>query len=317
MPVAFSLAYEVIVDPTDGANFNAQNRAAILYFFDTFLPARGVITNSSEGTSGTVKRGWATPSYDINHGDAVTYDYHWASIPEDLYTLSGGAIRIYEDGTYNSVPGDKMSSTRNSINWYVVADDASSSSNDPYTSATWKFWTSDEDNSLYLLTRGNKVLMWGGQFRRAYVYPNSDYADVPGTDRYRTHFFPSCNEGVSSSYGKTSNLPHTSNTSSTEYVMGARTPHRFAEPKEFTLQRNWQASTYEQSNANQLLVDLNDIRLAIPEAAQRSTSYTITTQYMSYDAYKLQDGTDWWIGLGAPTSMGLAFYFGTTEPDLS
>lgn len=294
--MAFSLAHTQSVDSTSDTTRWADCRTALFYLFDTFLPARGWTTNTSAGTSGSVKRGLGWPLTDWRNSDTLTNHYSWTSISTAYQT----SLTVYEDATYTTTPGDLMTDTTNSYSWLV---------NDATTqNSSWKFWTSTEDTSLFMVTRANQLITWGGNFELGVWYPNSNYTVANTTDTYRTQYaFPS--PGL-----YYTNQPFGTNTASNEFTARIGKPTSYSEPLDLTFQKNF----YIESSSTSLgRINYSDIRQQIPPSSARSTGFVLENLILSSTLYKYQNGSDWYLSTGVPSNSGLAFSCGTTEPDLS
>ena len=211
-------------------------------------------------------------------------------------------INMYEDATYTTTPGDLMTDTSNLYSWTV---------NDVTTqNSSWKFWTSTEDTSLFMVTRANMLITWGGKFEVGVWYPNSNYTVANTTDTYRTQFaFP--HPAL-----RYTNQQFTTNTSSTEYTAYIGTPSSYSEPLDLTFQKNF----YIESTTTSLgRINYSDIRKHIPPSSSRITGYSLygIANSATVTLYKYQNGSDWYLSTAVPSSPGLAFSCGTTEPDLS
>ena len=302
--VAFSLAHTVVVDQSTSASIWADERTAILYLTDTFLPARGWVVNTSAGTSGAVKRGLAMPSYDLYNSNATAYSYNWLTVPTASTVFASTYLAIYEDANYTTVPGDKMTDTTNSITWYFKPTGGANTAN-------WKFWTSDEDASLFFVTRANKVILWGCKRHDIFMDSNADYPESSSADQWRTHYYPPCPQVIAG------NLPNATNTSSTEWTVYFNQIVKYAEPSAYSYMRNFSISNQDREIG---YIDYNDIRQSVPVQSERPTSpgfWSLPSTSTGVPLYKVTDGTDWYVTTSAPTNNGLAFYCGTTEPDLS
>ena len=155
------------------------------------------------------------------------------------------------------------------------------------------------------------MIFWGAKGYFAFWDPNSDYTDDGSSDQYRTNYFPYC------PYMRGSNLPQTTNTASTEWPVSFYTIIKYAEPREYSFMRNF---GFKEAQYTVGYIDYNDVRQSVPDVSARAVSGGTTGLINTADGqpiYKITDGTDWWVTSSSPASHGLAFYYGTTEPDFS
>jgi len=294
--MAFSLAHTITMDNTSDATQQQTCRDAIDYLFDTFLPARGWITTND----GTNRRRHQMPTLNALDGNNAEKFYGWSS-----YTST--TITQYEDSTYTTVPGDLGTDTTNNIFQTFWSSSWS------WKDLNWKFWTSDEDSSLYLVTQGTFVHFWGFKPIVNIYNENATYATASNADTNRTHlFYPNYNTWY------TSNQPSAIGGSSVEYNLALRCDEtQYSEPDGLTFAKNptWYYSSYPVATC-----PYNDIRRKIPPSSNRATSPQSSNSPMTDTLQKyFINGTDWWISWGGPTTSTpyLAFNFGTVEPDFT
>jgi len=296
--MAFSLAHTHTMDNTSDATQQAECRNALDYFFGTFLPARGWTTTND----GTNRYRFQWPVTNVLNSNATENVYGWA-----LY--SGVELFQYEDATYTTVPGDLGTDTSNVTSYTFWT------SGYTWRDKDWKFWTSDEDNSLYLVTQGTNTLFWGCKPKAAIHRENTTYATAPNVDTYDTHlFFPM---GTTWFAG---NATGVTNTSSTERSLRMVVDeNQYVKPDGLAFAKNITYRTIDTYNPV-VFVGYNDIRRKVNEVAFRPTVGTATNVLNTNAIEKyLVNSTDWWVSYGGITTSShyMAFNFGTTEPDFN
>ena len=186
--------------------------AAMTYFMDTFLPARGWTVGPNPTQTNT-----ATKTYWIfqrNYTDLFTNtpakSYLWCS-----YNSSTSAqFTQYEDATYDTVPGDKGNDPTNSsfFGW---------SFNNGRTQFPWKFWVSSENNKSFIVTRNGTIEFWdcGCNFPQYKTWPENE---GPSIDRYATCLWLGMKESA-----PWTNLPTSVGSSSSELILYCNAPGRY------------------------------------------------------------------------------------------
>jgi len=297
--MAFSLAYTHPMDNTSGASQQLECRNALNYFFGTFLPARGWTTIQDD----TYR--WRTqyPVTNILNNNATEMMYGWVE-------YAGLVFNSVEDATYTTVPGDLGTVVGNIDDTFLIWDEDYS-----WKDRDWKFWTSDEDNSLYIVTQGNKTWFWGCKPKVAIYRENSTYTTAPSVETYDTHiFFPMPFRWHAA------NAPGDRNTYSfeadllmcieeTEYVK----PDGLAFARYITFRNQY-------TNNFMAYIDYNDIRRKVVNLGMRPTRATNTSILITESLNKyFINGTDWWVSYAGASNIygALAFNFGTTEPDFN
>jgi len=298
--VAFSLAHTIAQDNTDDAAQQAKTREAYDYLYDTFLPARGWVTTND----GTNRRRWQMPVLNAIDGNSAAMMYGWSQ-----YT--GSTLVQYEDSTYTTVPGDLGTDTTNSISNGIWA------SSDSYRSLDFKYWTSDEDLSLWMFTQGTKLRAWGAKFLVNIYEENTTFPTAPNVDTHKTHLFhPSYNffYFTNQPYGLGDNLneqPLYLNNTATKYTK----PDGFAFAKNPTFYLRLNSTGFPIAQIAE-----SDIRYKIAEPNFRTTTMIDENNLVTGLLEKyFVNGTDWWVSSGGPADPDprLAFNFGTTEPDFT
>jgi hypothetical protein len=205
------MTYQIVETRPSASQEN--DLAAITYFMETFLPARGWTV----GTHPT-KTNTATYSYWIlqrNYTDLFTNNpaksYLWANY---YYTTTQSSFNQYEDSTYTTVPGDLANDSTNvvQLSWTIN----SGSSQFP-----WKFWVSSENNKAFLVTRNNRIEFWdyGCDFPQYQTWPENE---GPAIDRNAT-----CNWLPQQGSAVTTNLPNSKGNDSYEYPLITVLPGRY------------------------------------------------------------------------------------------
>ena len=115
-------------------------------------------------------------------------------------------------------------------------------------------------------------------------------------------------------------MPQNSNTSSSEASTYIPELSSYAEPTDFSFMKNWVFAVNNSSPDGRALVDCSDALISQPPAAQRNSSSnwsTVATSGSTLSKF-LVNSTDWYVGVATPSSSnpGVAYYMGTTEPDL-
>ena len=281
---------------------SAENdKAAIYYFMDTFLPARGWTVGTHPNKSNT-----STSTYWMlqrNFTDLFTNtpekSYLWVKY---WHSSSTQYFSQYEDATYDTVPGDLGTDETNlvSLSW---------TTNTGNTQFPWKFWVSSENNKSFLVTRYDTIYFWdyGCDFP---VYRTWPANEAPGSDRKFT-----CNWLPVKGYTATSNLPNNSGTSGTEYKL------KFVLPgKNENLQGTYLLSpiTIKQDLCMNFIWDQADVSMYCPDSSVAEFNRTYIDANLS-KVYPVQFngiGDYYLLTENTPTSESIAFNVGPTLPDL-
>lgn len=297
--MAFSLAHTHTMDNTSDATQQAECRNALDYFFGTFLPARGW-TNTFVSTN-RYRHQW--PVTNVLNSNATENMYGWS-----IYT--GTTLTQYEDATYTTVPGDLGTDATNAQ--LITFWDAAYT----YKDKDWKFWTSTEDTSLYLVTQGTKTWFWGCKPQVPIRRENTTYTTAANVDTYDSHFFFPM--GYNWFNG---NAPETSNTSGTELTLRMFVEEtQYVEPDGLAFARNISFGRPNSGFQLGAFIGYNDIRRKVNDLAYRPTVGVTQTNLTTDTLEKyLVNSTDWWVSYGGITTANhyMAFNFGTTEPDFS
>lgn len=171
------MTYQIVQTMPSASKENDE--AAITYFMDTFLPARGwTVGPHPTRTNTTTTTYWI---FQRNYTDLFTNapakSYLWGA-----YSSSSSAqFSQYEDSTYNTVPGDSGQDTTNIafFSWNF---------NQGRTQFPWKFWVSSENDKSFIVTRNNTIEFWdcGSNFPQYKTWPENE---GPSIDRYATCLF--------------------------------------------------------------------------------------------------------------------------------
>jgi hypothetical protein len=175
---------------------------AMVYLFDTALPALSQITTAAHPDASTFKRIFTrvTPN-NLDNGTNFT-EYFWVNWQS---TTAPNTLLVYEDATYTTTPGDTATDTTSSV--------SSNLSTTVFTAESVKFWTSDQNAKALLVTRGKQVLFWEPGFANANY--EGDTAWDGSVDRKATMIFPGtyntfcygANRPISTSGGGSSEYP--------------------------------------------------------------------------------------------------------------
>jgi hypothetical protein len=287
---------------------NADLHTAMVYLFDTALPALSQITTSAHPDASSFKRRFqrVTPN-NLENGTNMT-EYFWATwnntSPDTLY--------LYEDATYTTVPGDTATDTTTSVSSNLALT--------VFAGESVKFWTSDQNAKALLVTRGKQVLFWEPGFANAnYELDETwdgtvDYKGsviFPGT--YNSYCY-GANRPISTSGGGTSEYPWRPALSVTN-----GTGYNGRDQIMMNVPFMWAGSTNTAGSvgAGMLFGGVgNDVGMYRPYAAANSeVAWQNTT---GAGALWLVDGRYYL----APSNKGLSwaqtiFDFGTSEPDLT
>lgn len=278
-----------------------NDEAAINYFMDTFLPARGWTVGIHPSTSNT-----SSDTYWIlqrNFTDLFTNtpekSYLWVKY---RHTSTTHNFYQYEDATYDTVPGDKGTDTTNqtSLDWTI---------NTGATQFPWKFWVSSQNNKSFLVTRFDTVYFWdyGCDFP---VYRTWPANETPSGDRMFT-----CNWLPIKGFTATTNLPNNTGDSSAEYNL------KFVIPgKTENLQGAYLLSpiTIKQDVSSNFIWDQPDVSMYCPDSSAGPASRTNVDATLS-NVYPVQFngiGDYYLLTQNTPTSTSIAFNVGPTLPDL-
>lgn len=169
-----------IADANTGSG-TAESHTAMQYLFDTYLPAKGW-TSAAHPDASAFKRSVSRTTAANAYGETLTMRY-WAN----WFNVTPISMNLYTDVTYTSTPGDLGTSVENFTQ--VLFNSPSNLG----AGAAWKFWSSDQDASATLVTRGKKVYWYmpGLQSNVSFLLVDSTW-DGSSPSR-TTHIFPMTN----------------------------------------------------------------------------------------------------------------------------
>ena len=302
--MAFNLVNTIPFDTTDSDSVLASFDAGLDYLFRTFIPARtGCGTNLISETSSNKKFTIQLPMRDAFNNEATEYNYFWI---DWNYTSITNTLTLREDSTYTTVPGDKGTDSTNSVAFNVYSGSGALSSSD------WKYWVSDQDDACWFVSRGDySILGWMHPLVNV-IKSNSDYPESPSTDRWMSQIWPTMQEAW-----RWTNLPASTNTSTSEGYGHGLVPSKYGVPLEQTFYTDW---IFTQTNQGYGLGQVTnpDIIWSTPAASFRATSDTWGSSSNSSPsmAKYLVNGTDWYAVHHTPSNStgGFGYYMGTTEP---
>ena len=282
---------------------SAENdKAAITYFMDTFLPARGWTVGSHPSLSNTSNdTRWILQR---NFTDLFTNtpekSYLWVSYAHS--STGSHYFSQYEDATYTTVPGDKGTDSTNRL-------DLAWTPNVGATQFPWKFWVSSENNKAFLVTRYDVIYFWdyGCDFP---VYRTWPANEVPNLDRKFT-----CNWLPMKGYTPTTNLPNSYGNNTTEYALKFVVPGHIE-----NLEGPYLLSpiTMKQDGTMSFFWDQPDVSMYCPDSSVNSTNRSTIIAVIS-NIYPVQFngiGDYHLLTKNTPTSESIAFNIGPTLPDL-
>lgn len=303
--MAFSLAHTIDVDTTDGSTTAASNWAALDYLFRTFIPARtDCETTFVTDTSSTKKVTFRIPMRNTMDSNAVVHS-HWRVNWTPTSTTPSESITLYEDATYTSVPGDSGTDATNAITWYIH------SASSAWGALDWKFWTSDVDDSVWLVTRGDQAIL--SSLNPSLMIPDP-YNPAPGTDRSIAQISPAMQ-------GRPYwlNMPIVSNIISTEYAAYIFRLSNVQLPENEILATNWIISQTTSAVSTTATVTCSDLKMYQPARSARSSTMAAMSMSTASITVWLVNGVDYYLMHGIPGSNSTTFgyYMGTTEPDIS
>ena len=280
---------------------DANDEAAMNYFMDTFLPARGWTvgihpskSNTSEYTYWILQRNFTDLFTNTPEKSYLWVRYYRAASEHTFYQ--------YEDSTYDTVPGDKGTSTTNSLWTYWPLNTGSSQ-------FPWKFWVSSQNNKSFLVTRYDTVYFWdyGCDFP---VYRTWPANETPSQDRKFT-----CNWLPMRGYNTATNLPGLTGSNSNENIL------KFVIPGQLeNLQGAYLLSpiTIVQSGSSNFIWDQPDVSIYCPDSTA-GTTYRTSINATLTNVYPVQFngiGDYYLLTANTPTSNSIAFNVGPTLPDL-
>lgn len=204
------MTYQIVQTMPSASKENDE--AAITYFMDTFLPARGWTVGPHPTKTNTASRTYWI--FQRNYTDLFTNtpakSYLWCSYDSSTNAL----FSQYEDATYSTVPGDSGQDTTNVV---TEAWDF----NEGRSQFPWKFWVSSENNKSFIVTRNSTIEFWdsGCDFPQYTTWPENE---GPSIDRYATCLWL----GMRASAPWT-NLPSSEGNSATEHTLVCTAPGRY------------------------------------------------------------------------------------------
>ena len=277
--------------------------AAMTYFMDTFLPARGwtVGPNPTQTNTATRTHWIFQRNYTDLFTNAPAKSYLWGS-----YSSSSSAqFSQYEDATYDTVPGDLGQDTTNStaLSWNF---------DEGRTQFPWKFWVSSENNNSFIVTRNNRIEFWdcGSDFPQYKTWPENE---GPSIDRYATCLFLGMYNDAT-----WTNLPSYSGVSGNETSLSCNVPGKYE-----NLEGAYLLSPIDISfNYYSLNFpwDQPDISLYCPSTANSSntgnTSKSLSSFMTLIYLVQFNAGGDYYLLTeDNPKEPSLAFNVGPTIPD--
>jgi len=282
----------------DDGTEEAQQTAALKYFFDTFLPARGWTVGFRDGEDETSSyRIFQRNFTDIFTGLADKH-YMWVNI---------GSKYMYEDATYNTTPGDKGTDTTNSVyfNWH--------SGTSEYLAHSYKFWVSSENPKAFIVTRWNTIMAWDMGNDWPTYKPNASKSVGPSIDRWETCVWLAMHTGTQSPTFRWSNLPAYSNTSNTEAQMNMGPDEQL----DCLGSQNGFFDTFEfwyDAEGARAVVKAADVRW-FNYAASNSGISSVTPSMSSFIVVQV-NGEDYWLFTkGSKLKSQICLNIGNTVPD--
>lgn len=296
------MTYQIVQTMPSASTEN--DLAAINYFMETFLPARGWTV----GTHPT-KTNNASNSYWIlqrNYTDLFTNNpaksYLWVSY---YYATTSSSFNQYEDSTYTTVPGDLANDSGNLLQWGWSINSGSSQ-------FPWKFWVSSENNKAFLVTRNNRIEFWdyGCDFPQYQAWPGKE---SPSIDRWAT-----CNWLPQQGSAASTNLPNRAGTDSYEDPLIISVPGRYE-----NLEGAYFLSPIRMGSRSDSLFpwDQPDVSLYCPSSTDYTTTAPTTTvaSGLMKDIYVVQfnaAGDYYLLTKDNPREYSIALNVGPTIPDL-
>ena len=291
--MAFSVSHTESIDASSEANLKASTLNAVDYLWDTYLPARGWIIDS-DTTVGTNRKIQFRQRHTNWNNNGADYDMAgWTQY--DSTNLGSSNLSFYEDSLLD---GNSFTNTE-SMRLYDTSEF--------WSTQPWKFWVSDEDSSLILITQGNLLHMYGGKLDVGVVYPNSAQDTSTGQPNWQTYIFPFLGKAVYC------NLPRNTNTSGGEFNMGVIIPNKYEEPVDYSGYKNF---SFTDNGQPICTVDYSDWRIGIPAHGNRFSYRNTYTPITFQSLYKVQSGSDWYLATNTETESGMLWYCGTTEPEI-
>jgi hypothetical protein len=287
-----------------------------VYIFDTFLPTITGFSVSAHPDSSAFKRTF-TYTFANNAYDGGTHTcYFWVNWEQ---TAAPTNCRIYHDLDYTATPQDTSTST--SITGYQGA---------PVVNAnfvgTYRFWKTTTNPRAFLITHGLTPWMYWPGYTNLRTWGSPTVWN--GTYQTREQSHPGCIWGTTDSnnyYGS----PNTYGSTSKGLLVPISVPSYAVEPDENYLVRD---PLMVFNNAGNTVSDIAtpgmwdstvDFGILRNPVTVANNGYRI---YMGWGGTNLNNGvmylingTDYWLRTNVSnTYMGHpAFYFGTSEPDLS
>lgn len=291
-----------IVDTSNGLA-GVPFHTAMVYLFDTYLPARGwTVAAHPSGfayrrkCSYTVTTNWVT-----NASYTMRYWADWVSATSASY------MTLYEDATYTTTPGDLATDTTHSTSLLY------NSSSYVGANSQWRFWSSDQVPNATLVTRGKKVVWYHPGFTTGGFLV--DPSRVPGTDDNSSIMFPLvqaewkwANGPDSSGSGTLSNVIQLLSNSGLNY---------------FTAGRLYQGIPFGPSNSSgnstntYAAFTVNTPDVVLYHTASSASTRTLTEGATIAGVTLLSNSKYYLLTKGDVNQHALCFDMGATEPDLS
>lgn len=288
---------------------DATNHTALVYLFDTYLPARGFVTAAHPDASAFKRKFQKTYTNTLAPGNATMYWWiNWFS------TTTTTSYTIYEDAIFTTTPGDLCTNTNNSLS------SSFSTSSYPFYAADWKFWVSDQIPNASLVTRGKKVMFYDpGNTAIGYV---DNGAWIAGDQKPSTHATPFITNGYSMSYN---NAPFTSGSAVTTYaiVPGLTWGGSYNSGMNDTLYQNFPmiyCTSFSQIQSNSCYafhINSSDVLLHYPGSSLINSSVDYSTT-SSINGLLCEVNGRWYIRTNnTMNNISFMFDMGATEPDLT
>lgn len=287
---------------------NSTNHDALVYLFDTYMPARGFTTAAHPDASAFKRKFQKTYTNTLAPGNVTMYWWaNWSNTTPTSFT-------IYEDGVFTATPGDLCTSTTNGLG---AGFNASSYA---FYAADWKFWVSDQIPNSSLVTRGKKVI-WYDPGNTA-IGSVDNGAWTAGNHNPSTHVFPF----IASSYSmRFYNAPFLSGTTSVSYyvIPSFTWGGSFNSGMNDTLYQNFAmnyttaASSIQSQTCYGFHINSSDALLHYPGSSLTTTDMTYSTG-TSEEGVLCEVNGRWYIRTNSSMNrISFMFDMGTSEPDLT
>lgn len=289
----------------------AENHAALVYLFDTFLPTRAGSATGAHPDASVFKRKFSrTTTNMIGGGSYVEYFWvNWGS------STAPTTLNMYRDGTYTSTPGDLCTDVTN-----LIASTLPTGVN-----GSWRFWTSDQNPRAALMTKGKSVVYWEPGFETLASYDRGGWTGTTATC-LRSFTFPF----ASLLSGWRVGPPHVNTgTSTSEYYWGPALGVTTASTGYYgttdRIEMNVPFMAFDNASSSSPTTGAeiisggvgNDVGFFRPGSPSDTSRFIGNSGTGATGLLMLASGRYYLLGRAITTHMSMVWDMGTSEPDLS